>query len=210
MDIVIALSLEWIDPRLKWNFDQFDIPIRDIRVNSKDIWTPNIDLANRIYNFSPTSEIHLKASLSHKGNVNYALVNDLAAGYIMIFYSGEVRQYRLIRAHVNFGTDSKFYPYDTQMPILKLRSLDYGKNEITLTTRNLNNLNQVNPTKIKVNDITELSLIQDGFCIPINCILIPSRIVGNYIFQNFSKHENYESNSEWRWTSYSYSGRVSN
>ena len=63
MDIVIALSLEWIDPRLKWNFDQFDIPIRDIRVNSKDIWTPNIDLANRIYNFSPTSEIHLKASL---------------------------------------------------------------------------------------------------------------------------------------------------
>ena len=69
MDIVIALSLEWIDPRLEWDFDQFDVPIRDIRVNSKDIWTPNIDLANRIYNFSPGSEIHLKATISHKGNL---------------------------------------------------------------------------------------------------------------------------------------------
>ena len=69
MDIVVALSLEWIDPRLKWDFGQFDVPIREIRVDSKDIWTPNIDLANRIYNFSPTSEIHLQATISHIGNV---------------------------------------------------------------------------------------------------------------------------------------------
>ena len=90
----------------------------------------------------------------------------------MIFYLGKVRQYRLIRAHVNFGTDSRFYPYDTQVPILKLRSLDYGNNEIILTTKILNNLNQVHPQKNEVNDITDLGLIQDGFCIPINCILI--------------------------------------
>ena len=69
MDIVIALSLEWIDPRLKWDYNQFDVPIRDIRVNSKDIWTPNIDFANRIFNLSPTSEIHLQATISHIGNV---------------------------------------------------------------------------------------------------------------------------------------------
>ena len=70
MDIVIALSLEWIDPRLKWDKDQFgDVPIKDIRVKSKDIWTPNIDFANRIFDFSPTSEIDLKATVSHEGNV---------------------------------------------------------------------------------------------------------------------------------------------
>ena len=69
MDIVIALSLEWIDPRLKWDSNQFDVPIRDIRVKSKDIWTPNIDFANRIFDFSPTSEIDLKATVSHEGNV---------------------------------------------------------------------------------------------------------------------------------------------
>ena len=78
-----------------------------------------------------------------------------------------MRQYRLFRAHVNFGTDSKFYPYDTQMPILKLRSLDYGKNEITLTTRMLNNLNHFNSTKSEINDVTDLSTIQEGFCIRI-------------------------------------------
>ena len=99
-------------------------------------------------------------------------MNDLAAGYIMIFYSGEVKQYRLIRAHVNFGTDSKFYPYDTQMPILKLRSLDYGKNEITLTFKNLNKLNQRNLTTSEVNDITDLSPIQDGFFIQIYFTLL--------------------------------------
>ena len=70
MDIVIALSLEWIDPRLQWHFfsDWFG-DVKEIRVNSKDIWTPNIDLANRIYNFSPTSEIDLQATISDIGNV---------------------------------------------------------------------------------------------------------------------------------------------
>ena len=69
MDIVVALILEWIDPRQKWDKDQFDVPIRDIRVNNKDIWTPNIDFANRIFDFSPTSEIHLQATISHTGNL---------------------------------------------------------------------------------------------------------------------------------------------
>ena len=76
MDIVIALSLEWIDPRLKWDYNQFDVPIRDIRVDSKDIWTPNIELANRIFKFSPGSEIHLKATISHKGNLTlYGMIS---------------------------------------------------------------------------------------------------------------------------------------
>ena len=54
---------------------------------------------------------------------------------------GTVRQYRLFRAHVNFGTDSLLYPYDTQKPFLKLQSLDHGDDSIKITTRTLNNLN---------------------------------------------------------------------
>ena len=69
MDIVIALSLEWIDPRLKWEISWFSIPIKEIRVDSNDLWTPNVDLSNRIYNFSPEKEIHLKATISHEGNL---------------------------------------------------------------------------------------------------------------------------------------------
>ena len=69
MDIVIALSLEWIDPRLKWEIRRYDTPIKEIRVDSNDLWTPNVDLSNRIYNFSPEKEILLKATISNKGNV---------------------------------------------------------------------------------------------------------------------------------------------
>ena len=69
MDIVIALSLEWIDSRLKWNYNT--APIREIRVSSRDIWTPNVDFANRLFNFSPEIEIDLKATISHTGNVTH-------------------------------------------------------------------------------------------------------------------------------------------
>ena len=51
-----------------------------------------------------------------------------------------MRQYRLFRAHVNFNTNSKLYPYDTQFPSLKLQSLDHGRDSIQLTTRMLDSL----------------------------------------------------------------------
>ena len=69
MDVVIALSLEWIDPRLTWYLNYTNSkPVREIRVDSSEIWTPNIDLANRIYNYSPEKETNLKATIGYKGN----------------------------------------------------------------------------------------------------------------------------------------------
>ena len=50
-------------------------------------------------------------------------------------YDGTVRQYRLFRMHVNMATDSKLYPYDTQRPSIKLQSLDYGADMISLTVK---------------------------------------------------------------------------
>ena len=37
--------------------------------------------------------------------------------------------------HVNFATNSKLYPYDTQLPSIKLQSLDYGGDLISLTVK---------------------------------------------------------------------------
>ena len=66
MDLVIALSMEWNDERLKWNPNRFnDNPIRELRVENNKIWTPKIDLANRIYEFD--SEIDLKATVGYDG-----------------------------------------------------------------------------------------------------------------------------------------------
>ena len=74
-----------------------------------------------------------------------------------------MRQYRLFRANVNFGTDSLLYPYDTQTPSLKLQSLDHGKNEIRLTTKTLNKLNKVSPSEVNVNDVRDVSYVQNRF-----------------------------------------------
>lgn len=50
-------------------------------------------------------------------------------------YDGTVRQFRLFRLHVNMATDSKFYPYDIQKPSIKLQSLDYGADVISITSK---------------------------------------------------------------------------
>ena len=78
-----------------------------------------------------------------------------------------MRQYRLFRAHVNFETDSKFYPYDSQKPSLKLRSLDYGRDLIQLRTRMLNSLNR-NSIPLEKNNVNVI----DGFDIPIILVRI--------------------------------------
>ena len=70
MDLVLALSLEWNDTRLMWNENDFgDLPVKAIQVATEDIWTPNIDLANRIHNYSPNTERYLKAIVSNSGRL---------------------------------------------------------------------------------------------------------------------------------------------
>ena len=76
MDVVLALSLEWNDTRLVWGANDFGYPVYAIQVNSEDIWTPNVDLANRIHNYSPNTERYLKTTVGNdcKG-INAASLN---------------------------------------------------------------------------------------------------------------------------------------
>ena len=76
---------------------------------------------------------------------------------------GTVRQFRLFRAHVNFGTDSMLYPYDTQQPSLKFQSLDYGDDKIHISTKTLNNLNGFDPKLLSVENMESLGNIQVRF-----------------------------------------------
>ena len=74
MDFVLALTLEWTDARLKWNEREWSgTPIRSIQVDSDKIWTPNIDIANRIHDYSPGSERYLKATVQSDGKISIAL-----------------------------------------------------------------------------------------------------------------------------------------
>ena len=72
---------------------------------------------------------------------------------------------------MNFETDSMLYPYDSQTPVLKLQSLNYGKDKIRLRTRMLNSINQMDDeifNIMKENVLYETDEIQDGvfgFCL---------------------------------------------
>ena len=68
MDVVLALTLEWQDGRLTWGqYAWSDTPIKTIQVDSSDIWTPHIDLANRIHNYSPITERYLDTTVRFDG-----------------------------------------------------------------------------------------------------------------------------------------------
>ena len=139
MDVVLALTLEWHDGRLKWNqYDWSNTPIRTLQVDSSDIWTPNIDLANRNHDYSPTTERHLETTIRFDGKISFKNYDTILHNISTIEMNyknclGKVRQYRLFRAHVNIDTDSMLYPYDTQKPYLKLQSLDFGDDKIQIS-----------------------------------------------------------------------------
>lgn len=71
MDIVLALTLEWYDWRLEWDeYEWGETVIKTLQVDSSDIWTPNIDLANRNHDFSLTNERHLETTIRFDGKIS--------------------------------------------------------------------------------------------------------------------------------------------
>ena len=74
MDVVLALTLVWQDGRLTWNPYQWNdgayTPIKTLKVDSEDIWTPNIDLANRIHDYSPMTERYLETTIRFDGKIS--------------------------------------------------------------------------------------------------------------------------------------------
>ena len=161
-------------------------------------------------------------------------------------YDGTVRQFRLFRLHVNMATDSKYYPYDVQKPSIKLQSLDYGSDVITITSKACFNdeltlwssiilsvvdmwvwwIGVVHRKQIKRLWILSIKYTQaklmfstqprmllyktsrtdflDWFMLMTNFRLMTATSMSPFQFWNRSQHENYLSNSEWFWKSYSY------
>ena len=72
MDIVLALTLEWHDGRLEWGqYDWSDTPIRTLQVDSNEIWTPNIDLANRNHDYPAATEKKLATTIRYDGKISF-------------------------------------------------------------------------------------------------------------------------------------------
>ena len=58
--------------RLQWGiYDQHKlIPIKTLEVSNDQIWTPRIDIANRLHNFSPSTERDLYSTVRFDGKIN--------------------------------------------------------------------------------------------------------------------------------------------
>ena len=86
MDVVLALTLEWQDPRLTWDpYAWGDTRISEVSdklrfstelnynfqlkltVKPEEIWTPSIDIANRIHDYSPVYERSMMSTLNFEG-----------------------------------------------------------------------------------------------------------------------------------------------
>ena len=55
MDATVAMSMKWSDPRLRWDPVDFG-ETRQIRVDPGLIWIPDLEIVNRIHDFSPEDE----------------------------------------------------------------------------------------------------------------------------------------------------------
>ena len=68
MDVVLALTLEWQDPRLTWDpYVWGNTRISELTVKPEEIWTPSIDIANRIHDYSPVSERIMMSTVNYEG-----------------------------------------------------------------------------------------------------------------------------------------------
>ena len=68
IDATITTTMSWIDLRLRWNLNDFG-NINQIECLPSHIWTPDIDVINRVHDFSATNEKPQMATIEHNGNV---------------------------------------------------------------------------------------------------------------------------------------------
>ena len=70
MDCVLAVTMNWMDERLKWaQYGWGSHQISSIRINPHKIWTPHIDVANRLHDFSPSMERKMFAYVRYDGKL---------------------------------------------------------------------------------------------------------------------------------------------
>ena len=69
MDTSIVMKLEWNDINLKWDRDKY--PVNTIRTGKKNVWVPNVEVLNRVSDFSQRDEVERLVSIEHTGQVQY-------------------------------------------------------------------------------------------------------------------------------------------
>ena len=121
MDASIIITMEWYDPQLSWKTGKSSTSsgdgmnyttISSIRADKNQVWVPEIEVLNRVNDFSPTDEKQRQLKIESSGKVVYS------------------RAYRM-RSMLSSSLNS--YPYDTQFANIILSSADYSSEKVKLT-----------------------------------------------------------------------------
>ena len=126
MDATIALSMRWTDARLSWNSDDFG-GYKKIRARKEQVWIPDLNIVNRIHDFSPEDEKIPKRKI-----LIISTATSLHEFSVQIQNGGNVTFTRLYRMRAAFDPKIDQYPYDTQMPVLKIASTDYSAQKVNV------------------------------------------------------------------------------
>ena len=70
IDATIALIMQWTDKRLRWRPADHGY-IRKIRAEKSQLWVPDIEVVNRIHDFSPQDEKSSRLQVEIDGRVTY-------------------------------------------------------------------------------------------------------------------------------------------
>ena len=173
MDATLSMGMIWSDPRLSWKGAKFR-NTHEIQLNPMKIWHPDLEFVNRIHDYSYQDEKIHKATVNSDGRVTWS---------------------RIVRIRANFGPNIGNYPYDSQLPELKIASLDNSASTLKLTTTYWNSLHKIALNSTKCNKDT---INKHGEKVS----FYKKNDLGLYF--PYVQHERYMSNSEWNWFEYDY------
>ena len=108
IDATIAASMTWTDFRLQWSPTTF-ANVMSIGIDPGHLWTPDIDIVNRLNDFAPSAEKRHMAEVS---------------------FDGTVHMTRLFRMRASIGANIKNYPYDTQIARIVFGASHYATGQL--------------------------------------------------------------------------------
>ena len=112
IDANIVVVMSWTDKRLRWRPRDHGY-IRKIRADRNQVWIPDVEVVNRLHDFSPLDE---KISRVH------------------IHYDGRVVNTRMFRLRANFSPSIYTYPYDLQIATFSIASTDYSVSKVKVSS----------------------------------------------------------------------------
>ena len=118
--------MSWTDKRLRWKLADNGY-IRKIRAEKSQVWIPDVEVVNRLHDFSPFDEKASRVHVYYDGRVvNTRLVLSTAVSIM----NQQQNLFRMFRLRANFSPSIYTYPYDLQIAAFSFASTDYSVSKV--------------------------------------------------------------------------------